>query len=119
MDYFEASVPEGDGYCSDMECPCPDTVIPRGSGYMYISNEIVEFRKKYPKLADAKKAVEDYLNKNFPGVPIVASVPVSILVCELGARRRNLDLEVAAADAEYWWETGLVPLRVTPTASKS
>jgi len=39
-----------------------------------------------------------------------------ILMCEQGAKLRGLDLEVAAADAKYWWETGLVPLRVTPIA---
>jgi hypothetical protein len=40
-----------------------------------------------------------------------------ILVCERGAKLRNLDLEVAAADAKYWWETGRVPLRATPIIS--
>jgi len=39
-----------------------------------------------------------------------------ILVCEQGARLRNLDLAVAAADAKYMWETSLVPLRATPLA---
>lgn len=36
------------------------------------------------------------------------------LCCKQAARRRNLDLATAAADAEYWWETGFVPLRPTP-----
>jgi hypothetical protein len=39
-----------------------------------------------------------------------------ILVCEQGAKRRALDLEVAQADAKRWWETGEVPLRATPLA---
>jgi hypothetical protein len=39
-----------------------------------------------------------------------------ILVCEQGAKLRNLDLEVAAADAKYWWKTGKAPLRATPLA---
>lgn len=39
-----------------------------------------------------------------------------IMCCEQGARLRGLDLEIAAADAKYWWETGLVPLRATPLA---
>src|SRR5205085_9119964 len=37
-----------------------------------------------------------------------------VLMCEQGARLRNLDLGVAAADAKQWWETGQVPLRATP-----
>ena len=37
-----------------------------------------------------------------------------ILMCEKGARKRGLDLTIAAADARYWWQTGLVPLRETP-----
>ena len=37
-----------------------------------------------------------------------------ILVCISGAKRRKLDLTVAAADARRWWKTGKVPLRPTP-----
>lgn len=50
------------------------------------------------------------------GMAIIAGAGVlaPILVCEQGARARGLDLEVAAADAKYWWETGLAPLRATP-----
>jgi hypothetical protein len=40
-----------------------------------------------------------------------------ILMCEEGARRRNLDLAVAGADARYWWETQTAPLRATPVKS--
>jgi hypothetical protein len=40
-------------------------------------------------------------------------------MCEMGAKKRGLDLAVAAADAKYWWETGLVPLRATPKAGSA
>ena len=41
-----------------------------------------------------------------------------ILMCEQGAKARGLNLEVAAADAARWWETGRVPLRPTPFAAR-
>ena len=37
-----------------------------------------------------------------------------VFLCDQGARRRNLDLEVSAADAANWAKTGSVPLRATP-----
>ena len=39
---------------------------------------------------------------------------MGILVCEEGAKLRGLNLEVAAADAKHWWETGKIPFRATP-----
>ncbi len=41
-----------------------------------------------------------------------------IFVCEQGAKRRDLDLEIAGADAKHWWNTGKVPLRATPILGK-
>ncbi len=120
MDYFECDVPEGDGLCSDNACPCPDVVIPRGTGYLYIEQWLVDFRRQYPSLADARRAKDDY-HRHMVETFSAAGASVSglyclgpILVCKQGASRRNLDLEVAAADAKHWWKTGLVPLRTTP-----
>jgi hypothetical protein len=48
-----------------------------------------------------------------------SGVFMPILMCELGAKKRGINLEVAAADAKYWWETGLAPLRPTPLAGQS
>lgn len=36
------------------------------------------------------------------------------LTCEQGAKLRNLDLQIAQNDAKRWWETGMIPKRVTP-----
>lgn len=116
MDYFEIGRPPGDGLCSDDACPCPGTVIPRDSGYVFIPQDILDFRRRYPKSEDARNAYAIYLEKLLPGAPVIGKIPGPILVCEVGARRRNLNLEIAAADARYWWKTGLVPLRATPTA---
>jgi hypothetical protein len=44
----------------------------------------------------------------------LAFKPIAILCCDFAAMQRHLDLDVAAADAKYWWEKSLVPLRATP-----
>ena len=35
----------GDGECSDPECPCPGVTLPKGTGYLRISKELVTFRR--------------------------------------------------------------------------
>lgn len=118
--YFEVSRPEGDGLCSDDDCPCgPATRIPRGTGYLYISPDVVDFRRDARSIKDAAKKLQR-LQKQLGGGLIIAASGVftPVLVCKRGARLRRLDLEVAAADAGYWWETGKVPLRPTPLAGK-
>lgn len=105
--------PPADGRCSDNACPCPETVIPRGGGYLYIPQEIVDFRMKYPERNAAFAAAAGPL-QGMAGRHFVRLGPV--LVCEEGAKLRNLNLDVAAEDARRWWETGLVPLRTTPLA---
>lgn len=54
MKYFEGDVLLGDAVCSDNNCPCPNTPIPRGTGYLYIDEALVRFRSKYPKILDAQ-----------------------------------------------------------------
>lgn len=118
MEYFECDVPSGDGLCSDNSCPCPEVLIPHGTGYLYIEKSLVDFRRQYPTMESARKAMQlrqDQMrasNMMFTGFYRLGP----ILVCEQGAKLRNLDLEVAATDAKYWWETGKVPLRATPIA---
>jgi hypothetical protein len=122
MNYFECDVPSGNGLCSDNDCPCPEVDISRGMGYLYIDQALVDFRQRYPRLADAHRAKVKELDtsvwKDFMlQTTIVRLGP--ILVCEQGARLRNLDLEVAAQDARHWWKTSKVPLRTTPFAGES
>lgn len=98
--YSKRAIPKESGLCSDRECPCSETVIPKGTGYFYISKEAVNFMK-----ARLKGGAQGFV-----------SGPMPILVCEEGAKLRGIDMEVAAADAKRWWETGEVPLRPTPLA---
>ena len=117
--YFESDVPSGNGLCSDNSCPCPEVVIPRGTGYLYIAQELVDFRRRYPRLQDARRAKELQLVQRRASLGIQFSAFYRlgpILVCEQGAKLRKLDLEAAGADAKHWWATGQVPLRVTPLA---
>lgn len=122
--FFESDVPSGDGRCSDNQCPCPEAAIPRGTGYLYVDQRLVDLRRKYPTM----KAVDEAAERRQRRASAAAARhgasfrlvyrPGPILVCEQGAKLRGLDLRVAAADAKRWWASGMVPLRVTPLASK-
>jgi len=126
MEYFDCTVPTDDGLCSDNACPCPEVVIPRGKGYLYIEQSLVDFRRKYPAIESARRAMQQErkqlqqtLARNSDRQEIIYRYRLGpILVCEEGAKLRNLDLKVAAADAKHWWETGLVPFRATPIAKE-
>lgn len=124
MDYFEVPRPSKEGFCSDKNCPCHDTVILPGEGYLYISQKLIDFRRDcftYAKLQLKLKqmAESDPLNKLGAGsfvrfLPQGTTSP--IMMCKQAAMLRSLDLEVARTDAKYWWKTGLVPFKVTPLA---
>ena len=92
MEYFSFASPSGTTACADAECSCPKEPLAAGSGYLYVSNQVVRQRRQEP----------------------AASSAVPILLCREAARRRDLDLQVAAEDAAHWWETGAVALRASP-----
>lgn len=107
VDFYQYEMnhlPKGDGRCSDRQCPCPETLIPRGTGYLYISPEAVGFMKSQKN------------GLGGGGFMVFGSMPV--LTCKQGAELRGLDMKVAAEDAKRWWETGKVPLRPTPIIKK-
>jgi len=117
MEYFELERPQGDGLCSDDACPCkpPENRILRGSGFIYISKEVVEMRRDartMPELNEKLKRLYGHLKNT--DIHFGAGTVIPIVMCEQAAKRRGIDLQVAAADAKHWWETGLVPLRPTP-----
>lgn len=99
--YNMRSIPDTYGLCSDKECPCPETSIPKGSGYLYISQDAVDFMR------------EQVLQEIIADGGFVIG-PMPILVCEQGAKLKGIDLKIAADDAKRWGETGTVPLRPTP-----
>ena len=93
MEYFSYDTPAGAATCEDAECPCAKEPLDSGSGYLYINNQVVRQRREDSAAQDA---------------------PAPMLLCREAARRRDLDIEVAAEDAAHWWETGSVALRTTP-----
>src|SRR4030042_4890790 len=121
MEYFECDVPVGNGLWSDDACPGPEVVIPRGTGYLFIEKSLVDFRRQYPTLESARKVMQQHseqMRASFGEKFIDIYRLGPILVCKQGAKLRGLDLEIAEADAKHWWETGQVPLRVTPLARR-
>lgn len=115
MEYMECEPVQGVGYCSDNDCPCTVTEIQPGTGYLYISPEVVEFRRDALSLAEARKKLAPAVES---GEYVSTSKYEPILICKRGATLRNLDLEVAAEDARLWWKSHKAPLRPTPCISE-
>jgi transcription initiation factor TFIIIB Brf1 subunit/transcription initiation factor TFIIB len=98
--YPTEAIPDIEANCSDPKCPCADTLIPKGAGWLFISEDAVDFLKEA---------------KENPALLNTFGAPVPIIICERAATKRHLDLEIAATDAKRWWQSGKVPLRPTPT----
>ncbi len=113
MDYIECDVPQGQGYCCDNDCDCGINPIEYGAGLVYISDEVVEFRRD----ALTRELLREKLSRVSGGgyIPVASYEP--ILICEKAASARGLDTEVAAADAKTFWTEGKVPLRATPSSN--
>jgi hypothetical protein len=116
--YQETPLPTSPGKCSDSQCPCTDTKLLHGQGYLYISPDAVEFMR------DCRTSVD--LGAKMGRVAIARDMDVAIemgtlrwkfqpiLICEQAAKNRGLNLDVAANDARLWWGTGKVLRRATP-----
>ena len=106
------------GYCAQPGCSCGNTDIPKGTGYLHISRKVVDFRKDCPTPQDLLYKI----NKTqadlgcFETFALDHGALYPQLLCKEAAIGHQLSLEVAAQDAENWWNTGEVPLRSTPTS---
>lgn len=117
--YFEVARPDGDGRCAGEACPSAADAIPRGGGYLYISQQVVDFRRNARSLSEslAKQGrIRLQMSDMFDAMAVMFGHTGAVLLCEQCARRLNLDLDVAAADARQWWQSGTAPLRATPQA---
>jgi hypothetical protein len=116
---FEVRMPSSDGRCSDNNCPCPPpgTSIPRGNGFLYVDAAVVTFRQD-ARTDDAlnRKAARIQADLQSRGAVILHDPAVykAILMCEQGAKKRHVDLKVAAEDARLAWAENRAPLRATP-----
>jgi hypothetical protein len=118
LEYFEVDRPDGDGRCSDNDCPCPSpgTRLSRGRGYLIISEACVEFRRDARTLEESRIKAERIQGQGIHFVARGVGVVTPVLCCDQSPRLRVLNKEVAADDAAYWWKTGRAPLRPTPLA---
>ena len=116
--YFDVPVSKESGACSESTCPCGNAVIPKGDGYLQISQKVVSFRKDCPTTRDLQYKLEKMQSAMgcFERFELDRGVVYPRLVCQQAAIRYQLNLEVAAQDAANWWSTGKVPLRATPTS---
>ena len=117
--YFEVARPDGDGRCAGEACPSAADAIPRGGGYLYISQQVVDFRRNARSLSEslAKQGrIRLQMSDMFDAMAVMFGHTGAVLLCEQCARRLSLDLDVAAADARQWWQSGTAPLRATPQA---
>ena len=111
--------------CSDDACPCTDEkklVIGR-TAYLYISEDVVNFRKNCRSLLERDMMMEKIYKNGLPigdgdkwTVIIGHGIGNPFYLCETGAKLRGLVLSVALADAKVVAETGFAPLRLTPKA---
>jgi len=119
MDYCECPPARSYGLCSDDECPCNNTAIPPAKGYLYISQRVVDTRKDCLSRSEVEAkyaAMQKSMGAQGAVMFVAKDLFFPVVVCEVGARKRNLDLNVASADYDRWERTGKVPCRVTPTA---
>ncbi len=115
---FEVPVRNEAGHCSEPECSCGNAAIPMGSGYLHISQKVVNFRNDCPTPRDLLFK----LNKKqatlgcFETFALDHGAVYPRLLCKQAAIQHQLSLEIAALDAKNWWNNGVVPLRSTPTS---
>ena len=119
LDSFEVRMPSGAGKCSDDDCPCPPpgTHIPRGGGFLYIDASLIEYRRQARTEENMKKIGMNFQGTSQGGGYTLFLDQVShkaILMCLVGAKKRQLDLRIASEDAQLAWAENRAPLRATP-----
>jgi len=114
--YFEVPVQVTSFRCSDRECLCAgtDELIPGKTGYLLITEEIIQLRKdalKWEELTTKLRKVQ----ANTDSIISFHSFHVNpIFMCKESALNHGINLEIAASDAKRWADSGLCPLRATP-----
>ncbi|MBM3997728.1 MAG: hypothetical protein FJ303_26830 [Planctomycetes bacterium] len=107
-------------FAPNNSCPCgfPGARLAPGQGYFYVSKEVAEFRSDCPSVKEVELKIQRMQHQMGAMIFMDQGVAAPILMCELGAKKRGLNLEVASADAKHWWKTGTVPIRATPMAGE-
>lgn len=121
--YFEEPCPEDEGRCSDNGCPCGSSgaSIPRGSGYLIVTKEVVQWRADARTRAALRQKMDRMQSQPLQDRMFQSETrfaPRAILCCDQSPLVDIYDRQTAAKDAAYWWKHGLIPLRPTPRASR-
>ena len=103
--------------CSDNDCPCSGTesLVAGSAAYLYISQQVVDFREDCLTLMERDAKLEQMAREmGVNAITVDGGVANPFYLCEIGVKRRGLDLAVALADAATVAQTGFAPLRPTP-----
>jgi ankyrin repeat protein len=109
----------GRAVCSDDECPCNETAMPPAKGYLYIAPSVIDSRRDCLTLKELQDKIKRMEHRLDAMIVPAKNVFAPTVLCEQGARLRNLDLAVAASDYDMWTRTGRVPFRATPKSDES
>ncbi|CAN5537184.1 hypothetical protein BH10PLA1_BH10PLA1_20800 [soil metagenome] len=104
--------------CTDRGCGCGGSLLSPSRSYLYVSAEAAAFRVDAPSYEAAKRKIDKLKASGNVAVLGHRSQWTGLMICEMSAKRRGLNLTVANADATHWWSTGQMPLRATPMAGQ-
>jgi hypothetical protein len=93
--------------------------MPPAKGYLYIPTSIIDSRRDCPTLKELQDKINRMQHSLEATIVPAKNVFAPTVLCEQGARLRNLDLAVAASDYDMWTRTGKVPFRATPKSDVS
>lgn len=103
--------------CSDQNCPCSgDEPLQVGkTAYVFISDSLLEMRRDAITYLDLHRKLDKLTSRLSLDYTYFGAGSVDPMVlCERGAKLRNLDLKVALEDAALCLQDGFMPLRATP-----
>jgi uncharacterized protein (TIGR02145 family) len=113
QDYFNIDPADGSERCSDNSCPCDETRLKKDNIYLYISPDLIKFRKDCKSISEASQKLN---RMQASGIMVDGSLFIPVVCCETAIAKRGLDKKTAHKDAVFWYDTGKVPLRATPKA---
>lgn len=104
--------------CSDRDCPCSgkEHLVIGSTAYLFINQSVVDFRRECITLLERNILLQQRAKTLGASVLYDHGTINPFYLCATGAKRRELDLSVALANAKMVAETGFAPLRPTPRA---
>ncbi len=103
--------------CSDSDGPCAGTevLVIGKTAYLYISQQVVDFRKDCLSIMERDIKLQDMSRSvRATALTVDGGIANPFYLCEACAKARGLNLSVALEDAKTAAKTGFAPLRPTP-----